>query len=255
MPNIDIEVSADLQEMFDLPDCIDIRLPKPKPIKVQLPGGGTLSSFSDLSKGVPTDCAMTFSLLMQIGPFLASIECLVKLLKLIKPLIEVINAIPDPVALGKAVPKFMEAVPPVLDCVMSFTPLGLIPFIRDLLCLILKVLKCFVSQLKSILKIMEGTALQISIAEASGNDELLQNLKCAQENASTQAQHLTSSLEAVGLILELAGDLMQIVGVKPIKLPALGGQMDTTALHGVVNTMQGVIATVQIAVDALGGCS
>jgi hypothetical protein len=254
MPNIDIEVSADLQEMFELPDCLDLSLPKPKPLKVQLPGGGTLSAFSDLSKGVPTDCAMTFSLLMQLGPFLASIECLVKLLKLVEPLIEVIKALPDPIAIGKAVPKFLEAVPPVLDCVLSFTPVGLVPFIRDLLCLILKVLKCFLGQLKSILKIMEGTALQISIAESTGNDELLQSLNCAQNNAATQAQHLTSSLEAVGVILDLAGDLMQIVGVKPIKLPTLGSQADIASLHQVVETMQGVVATIQVVVDALGGC-
>src|SRR5262249_48627704 len=76
MPNIDIPVSADLQEMFNLPDCAQISLPQPKKLKVSLPGGGTLKAFSDLSKGIPTDCALTFSLLMQIGPFLASIECL-----------------------------------------------------------------------------------------------------------------------------------------------------------------------------------
>jgi hypothetical protein len=193
---------------------------------------------------------------MQIGPFLASIECLVKVLKLIQPLIDVIKALPnlDAIALGKAVPKFLEAVPPVLDCVVSFTPLGLIPFIRDLLCLILKVLKCFLGQMKSILKIMEGTALQITIAESSGNAELLQSLQCAQNNAMMQANHLTSSLEAVGVILDLAGDLMQIVGVQPIKLPTLGSQADLDSLKQVVQTIQGVVATIQIVVDVLGGC-
>src|ERR1700674_4974257 len=103
MPKLDIPVSADLQEMFNLPPCSEIRLPKPSPIKVTLPGGGTLSAISDLSKGIPTDCAMTFSLLMQIGPFLASIECLVKVLKLIQPLIDVVTALPNPIAIAKAV--------------------------------------------------------------------------------------------------------------------------------------------------------
>src|SRR4051794_24912375 len=176
MPTLDINVSADLQEMFDLPPCSAIRIPGPKPLTVSLPGGGTLKAFSDLSKGIPTDCAMTFSLLMQLGPFLASIECLVKVLKLIHPLIEVIKALPDPIAIAKAVPKFLAAVPPVLDCVLSFTPLGLIPFIRDLLCLIIKALNCLLGQMKSVLRILEETTLQISIAEAGGNDELLQSL-------------------------------------------------------------------------------
>src|SRR5438552_3762190 len=105
MPNLDIKVSADVQGMFDLPSCASISLPPPRPIKVSLPGGGTLSSFSDLSKGVPTDCAMTFSLLMQIGPFLGSIECLVKVLKLVQTVVDVLKSVSSPFDLVSAVPK------------------------------------------------------------------------------------------------------------------------------------------------------
>ena len=140
MPNIDIEVTADLQEMFDLPDCADISLPPPRPLKVQLPGGGTLKAFSDLSKGIPTDCALTFSLLMQIGPFLASIECLVKVLKLVQTVVDVLKSVTNPISLVSAIPKIIKAAEPVVECALSFTPAGLLPFIRDLLCLILKVL-------------------------------------------------------------------------------------------------------------------
>jgi hypothetical protein len=254
MPSIDIEVSADLQDMFGLPSCDDISLSPPSPIKINLPGGGTLSSFSDLSKGVPTDCAMTFSLLMQIGPFLASIECLVKVLKLVMTVVDVLKSVTNPISLISAIPKIIKAAEPVVECALSFTPAGLLPFIRDLLCLIRKVLNCFLGQMKSVLKILETTTLQISIAEANGNDELLQSLQCAQENANTQAAHMTKSLEAVGVILELAGDLMQIVGVKPIKLPTVGSQMDLSALKQFVETIQTVVATLTIVTDALGGC-
>ncbi|HEX3151502.1 MAG TPA: hypothetical protein VHR66_25720 [Gemmataceae bacterium] len=254
MPNIDIQVDADLQEMFDLPSCADISLPPPRPIKINLPGGGTLSSFSDLSKGVPTDCAMTFSLLMQIGPFLASTECLIKVLKLVMTVVDVLKSVTNPISLVSAIPKIIKAAEPVIECAVSFTPVGLIPFIRDLLCLIRKVLNCFLGQMKSVLRIMEMTALQITIAEANGNDELLQSLNCAQENANTQAQHMTKSLDAVAVILELAGDLMQIVGVKPIKLPTLGSQADLAALHKFVEAIQTVVATLTIVTDALGGC-
>ena len=72
MPSIDIQVSADLQEFSTLPACTEVSLPPPTQLKVQLPGGATLSAFSDISKGIPTDCAMTFSLLVQIAPFLAA---------------------------------------------------------------------------------------------------------------------------------------------------------------------------------------
>jgi hypothetical protein len=254
MPNIDIEVSADLQDMFALPDCVDISLPPPKPLKIQLPGGGTLSAFSDLSKGIPTDCALTFSLLMQIGPFLASIECLVKVLKLVQTVVDILKSATNPISLVNAIPKIVKAAEPVVECALSFTPAGLIPFIRDLLCLILKVLNCFLGQLKSVLRILEETTLQISIAEANGNSELLSSLRCAQDNAMTQANHMTSSLEALSVILDLAGDLMQIVGVEPIKLPTMGSKPDLAALHQVVQTIQQVVATIQVVVDALGGC-
>jgi hypothetical protein len=254
MPNIDIPLPQNLQELFKLPACEDISLPPPKPLKVHLPGGGTLSAFSDLSKGIPTDCAMTFSLLLQIGPFLGATECVVKVLKLVQTVVDVISSVKLPTDLISAIPKIVKAAEPVIECAVSFTPAGLIPFIRDLLCLILKVLKCFLDQMKSILKILEQTTLQIAIAEKSGNDELLQSLKCAQNNALTQTQHLTASLEALSILLDLAGDLMQIVGVKPIKLPTVGSQVDLTSLHQFVQAIQEVVATLQIATDALGGC-
>ena len=254
MPTLDIKVSADVQEMFDLPPCSAIRLPKPRPLEVSLPGGGTLKSFSDLSKGVPTDCAMTFSLLMQIGPFLASIECLVKVLKLVNTAVEVLKGVSGITSLLSAIPKIVKAAEPVVECAVSFTPAGLIPFIRDLLCLIIKVLNCFLGQMKSILRILKQTTLQIELALASGNTELLASLQCAQENALTQAEHLTSSLEAVGVILELAGDLMQLVGVAPIQLPKPGAQVDVSALEQFVETVQTVVATMQPIVDGLGGC-
>jgi hypothetical protein len=254
MPNIDIPIGADLQEMLDLPDCSEISIPKPKQLKVSLPGGGTLKAFSDLSKGIPTDCALTFSLLMQIGPFLASIECLVKVLKLVNTVVEVLKSVTNPISLVSAIPKIIKAAEPVIECALSFTPGGLIPFIKDLLCLILKVLNCFLGQMKSVLKVLKETAALIALAEASGNLELLQCLQCSQENANTQAQHMTGSLEAVGVILELAGNLMEIVGVAPIKLPKPGPSLDVTALEDFVKSIQSVVVTIQAVVDAFGGC-
>jgi hypothetical protein len=213
-----------------------------------------LSAFSDLSKGIPTDCAMTFSLLMQIGPFLGATECLVKVLKLVQTVVDVLKSATLPTDLIGAIPKIVKAAEPVIECAVSFTPAGLIPFIRDLLCLILKVLKCLLEQMKSVLRILEQTTLQIAIAEQSGNAEWLQSLQCAQNNALTQTQHLTASLEALSVLLDLAGDLMQIVGIPPIKLPTIGSQVDLTSLKQFVQAIQEVVATIQIAADLLGGC-
>src|ERR1700738_3428453 len=121
MPNIDITVSADLQEAFQLPPCEEIKLPLPSPLKVQLPTGGTISALADISKGIPTDCSMTFSLMLQIAPLLASLECLLKILKLLKPLIDVVGSLgppPDPIKLPKAIVEFMKAAEAIIPCLL-----------------------------------------------------------------------------------------------------------------------------------------
>ena len=257
MPNIDIPVPLDARKLFDLPPCSAIKLPSPKPLKVQLPTGGSLQAFADISKGIPTDCAMTFSLLVQIAPFLAGTECLFKLLGLIAPLIDVVKGLgppPNVIKLGKAIPKFLEAAKKLAPCLLVLTGAPLIPFLKDLLCLIIKALNCFLGQLKSLLAILGGITLQLRAAEADGNTELLDTLNCAKENADLQAQHLTAAIEPIGVILDLALPLMELAGIPPIKLPGVGSGTDVESLTQLVKTLQTVVATLQIAADALGGC-
>jgi len=250
MPNIDIDISADLREFLTLPPCV--ALTPPTPLKVTLPGGGTLKAFSDLSKGFPTDCSLTFSLLLQLAPFLASIECLVKVLKLVKTVVDILKGFTMPTDLISAIPKIVQAAAPVVECAVSFV--APVEFIRDLLCLLIKVLNCFLGQMKTLIGILGGISLKISAAQAAGNGELLAALQCAQANALSQAGQLTASIEPLGVILELAGDLMKLVGVGPIQLPALGSPGDVAALNQIVQTMQGVVAALQAAADTLGGC-
>jgi hypothetical protein len=256
MPNIDLKVPVDVKKLFELPPCSMIKLPSPKPLKLQLPTGGSIQAFADISKGIPTDCAMTFSLMLQIAPFLAATECLFKLLGIIAPLIEIIKALPslDLLALGKAVPKFLKAAEKLAPCLLVLTGAPIIPFIKDLLCLIIRALNCLLGQLKTLLGIMNGISLGLQSAKADGNTELLDTLQCAQENAQLQAQHLTASIEPIGVILELAAPLMELAGIGPIKLPTIGSQTDIASLEQLVRTLQGVVGTLQIAADALGGC-
>lgn len=258
MPNIDINVDVDLAKAFQIPPCTEISLPNPGPLKVHLPTGGTIQAFADLSKGVPTDCALVFSLMMQIAPFLAATECLLKVLKLLKPLIDVVGSLgppPDPIKLPKAIQEFAKAAVDLAPCLLVPTPASILPFIKDLLCLILKVLSCFLSQMKSLLQILGPITLQLQAAQADGNTDLIGILQCSQQNAQTQAAQLMNSLGPVGALLELAGPLFGIVGVQPITLPALGSANDLNALKSVVQTIQSVKATIQIVADALGGCN
>jgi hypothetical protein len=252
MPNIDIAVDADLRKVFSLPPCSEISIPGPQPLKVQLPTGGFISAFADISKGIPTDCSMTFSLLLQIAPFLAASECLIRVLKLLKPLIEVIKSLPTPSP--ALLVEFGQAAVELAPCLLVPTPLAIIPFIRDLLCLLLRVLNCFLSQMKSLLRVLEGLELKLNLALQSGNSELVNTIQCAQANANAHVQHLTSSLEPVGVLLDLASALFEIAGVPTIKLPTIGSQSDLASLNAFVQAVQEVTVVIQVAADALGGC-
>jgi hypothetical protein len=159
-----------------------------------------------------------------------------------------------PVPPVSALVEFGEAAAALAPCLLIPTPAAIIPFVKDLLCLILKVLECFLSQIKSLVNILGPLELQLNTAQQSGNDELVATLQCAQQNAQTQAGQIMSSLGPAGMLLDLAGPLFDIAGVPAISLPALGSASDVAALNNVVQTIQSVVGTIQIAVDALGGC-
>jgi hypothetical protein len=254
MAGIDIPIPADLSQAFQFPPCSQVQLKAPAPLKITLPTGGTFTAFSDLSKGIPSDCSMTFSLMLQIAPFLGSIECLLKVLGLIGPLVEFVKAVPDPIKLASVVPKFMEAAEKVMPCVAVVTGLGIIPFLKDLLCLIIKALNCFLGQMKSLLGIMSGLQVQLNAAQAAGNTDLISAIECEQNNAQALASNITGSIEPIGVILQLAGTLFSIVGKDPITLPTVGSETDLESLQTVVQTIQGVVGTLQIVADGLGGC-
>jgi hypothetical protein len=256
MASLDIAVEADLQTALDLPPCEEITLPKPAPLKVRLPSGGNIQAFSDLSKGIPTDCSMTFNLMLQVAPLLANLDCLLKILKLIKPLIDVVKSLgppPDPIKLPKAIVDFVKAAEELIPCLLIPTPASILPFLKDLLCLILKTLKCLLEQLKTLSGLMHGLSLQLTMAHSEGNTDLIKALECAQNNAATQAQHFSASIEPIGVVLDLMGSLFGIVGIEPIKLPEIGSASDAAALDNIVQTLQGVTATIQVVVDALPG--
>ena len=252
MPNIDITVTADLQEAFQLPPCEDIKLPFPSPLKVTLPTGGSIAALADISKGIPTDCSMTFSLMIQIAPLLASLECLLKVLGLLKPLIDVINGLPVPPV--KAILDFGKAAADLAPCLLIPTPLNMIPFVKDLLCLILKALRCLRQQMQSLLGLLTGISRQLAAAQQLGNADLISSLQCAQGNAQAQAAALGLSIQPIAIILELMGTVMGIAGVEPIKLPTLDASADLQALSTFVEDIQGVEGILEIVTEALGGC-
>jgi hypothetical protein len=252
MYRIDVKLPDDIQQQLAIPDCIDLRLPKPRLPQIRLPTGGSIKGIADLTKGVPSDCSLNFSLAIQLAPIMASIECLVKVLALIAPLIDVIKALPsDFVALGKAVPKFLDAAKAVAPCLLIPTPLAMIPFVKDILALIIAMLHCLVQQLRSVVALLADIELKISAVRASGNVDTLSSLECARENAQAAMASTMIGIEPIGVLISLAGSFMKIIGAPAVELPVMGSPNDLAAVRKSLDDLQQVINVLQAIVDAL----
>jgi hypothetical protein len=250
---IKVPLPPKLEKALQTPICIT--LPKPGKAEIHLPTGGTLKGVVDITKGIPDDCSLNFSLILQLAPVMASIECLVKVLKVIKPLIDVIKALgpPDPPTLIKVVPEFVKAAEELLPCLAVPTPLVMIPFVRDILLLIIKILNCVIGQLKTIISLLNALSLQIGAAQADGDAGREAALVCSQKNMNTQAAGVMSAIDPILVILSLAEPFLAIAGVSPIEIPTFdtgGGGAD---LQAMVTTLDTLNQTLQVVADGLGG--
>ena len=251
MAEVDIPIPDELREALSAPKCIDLALPEPKQLTITLPTGGTLTSLANIGQNIPNDCSLTFSLMLQIAPLMAASACVLKILKLLKPLSDAVTSFPPS---PKLVKDIVEAVADLAPCFLQLTPAGMIPFVRDILCLILKVLNCLIGQLKTIVNLLSGLQISLVTAREQGNDELVETLECAQNNAMTAMGHLFEGLEPVKAIMDLASPFMSIAGVQAIQLPAIAPAGDLEALNKTINQLDEVVDTIQQVVDALGGC-
>jgi hypothetical protein len=170
-------------------------------------------------------------------------------------LIEFVKAVPDPLKIPGAVKDFLEAAKEVMPCVAVVTGLGIIPFIKDLLCLIIKALNCFLQQMTTLLGVMKSLGDQLTAAQANGDTDLMGAIQCEQGNAQVLAGNMTASIEPIGEILKLAGTLFKIAGISVDPLPAVGSATDVDSLTTVVDALQGVVATLQAVAAPLGGCN
>jgi hypothetical protein len=246
--DIDIPIEASLQDLFNIPPCEVLKLPQPSPLQLQLPSGGSLNALVDISKGVPTDCSMSFSLMLQLAPLLVAIECPMRVLKLLQPLVDIVKDIPTPNPAD--LKKFAEAAVELLPCFATLA--GIPAFIKDILCLIRAILNCLVGQIQSIRNLMNGLSLRFEAAE--GNPDLLAALECAQENATATMANLTQAIDPIAAVLALASPLMEIAGMDlSIEIvPPAGEPSDLAAIDALIATLQGVVDAIDTA--TAGAC-
>src|SRR5215471_13726028 len=100
--------------------------------KLTLPGGGRLEGFPILAAQTAA-CSAASNLLAQAAPLLAAMQCQSRVLNLLRPLIDIILALPNPP--GRAVQNFAKAAADLEPCLLTTTPAALLPLMRDLICL------------------------------------------------------------------------------------------------------------------------
>jgi len=245
MAVIDIPLPDELTQALTPPLCVNLELPKPDMPTLTLPIGGTLQGVADMTRGIPTDCSMSISLMLQIGPIMASMQCLLKILKFFGDLLNIKNPLDLPGA-------FLDGLSALEECTNLVLPTGMLCFVRDLLLLIARMLNCTVQALESVLNILSGLELQISAAQASGNADLLASLNCAQQNAMNAASGTMQALQPITVLLTLAEPFMKITGTNlNVTIPSPIPANDLQAMQTFLQTLGTVAQTIQEIAEAI----
>jgi len=200
-------------------------------LAVQLPTGGELVGFRNPHPQL-SDCCAILSLQTQVAPLIASMVCQIKVLKLLRPLIEIVKGLPNPSV--AALEEFEVAATELVPCLSMATPAVVVPFVRDLLCLEIKSLKCFSNELQGVVG-KTGAGLNLP--------------------AQAEARGVLDSYPAIVWTLTLAGELFQIAGVPPPQAPVLNDKTDAASLEADLAAVAAFTTELQLVANALGGCS
>ncbi|MEL6887106.1 MAG: hypothetical protein AAFO86_00210 [Pseudomonadota bacterium] len=243
MPDIDIALPASITAALEPPKCVDFSLPKPNFPELRLPNGGTFKGIADTTRGIPSDCSMNISLAVQLAPMMASMECLLKVLGFLATLIDVFKKLStgDPFAIPGGLLEIAEAGEDLAGClgmvINPAIPFG--QFVKDLLLMIAKMIRCMTQALGSIVEVLAGLELEITSAQQEGNDALLAQLECARDNAVCSADGVMQSIDPIATILALAGPFLDLMpGAPTIELPQLASDTDLETLKTTLDTLE-----------------
>jgi hypothetical protein len=211
--------------------------------EVTLPGGAKMQGFLDFSQGMPSECTVTFSLLVQLMPLLGSMTCLFKVLAVMKALEGFVTS-------GNPT-KVLEAGPAMADlagCFLSLQPPGIALTVVGVLKVVIKFLKCFTKQLKSIVDFQA----KIDLSAAEGNPALQASLGCAQDNAKTSIDQLMASLGPVQPLMDVITDIADIAGL-PLALPSMSDISEQEDLTEVIAKVDETITSLDDVISSLPG--
>lgn len=233
--------------MADAPLCVEFPEVSAD-LNITLPFG-ELKAFRDISLGLPTDCSMTFNLLVQIQPLLASMACLLKVLNVVGKLKEFFDAVPNPVEMGQAAPKVIGAITELGPCLPPGIFVSLALTVKGILQVIISFLSCLIEQIESVLNFQ----LSIDFSIAEGNPILQASLSCAADNAQRSMDHLMASIGPIGPLmdtLKMIGDIISVPLTLPdfSQLTAAGADVAQT-----ISSLRATIDQLQQTLDAIPG--
>jgi hypothetical protein len=242
MSTIDIPLPDTLTNALKQPVCLDLSLPKPEMPTLTLPTGAVLKGIADFSRGIPTECSMNFSLALMIAPIMASMQCLLDILKFLKSIIDAAQPPPNPVGVVNA---FAKGITALEHCLGLVTPAGICPFVKSLLLLITRMLHCVLDALKSAVETLDGLELRVATALQESNTDEYAALQCAMQNAETAAVGALTSIEPVAALLQIAEPFFSIANVKIDPLPDVSGGGGVAGLKQAVEALTPIVATIE----------
>lgn len=235
--------------------AVAVNIPCPKLPKIQIPsltllGGAELKGLVDLSLGPATDCRLTFSLLLQLMPLVASMACLLKLLNFVGKMQDFLNAATDPPfnKLPEAAKGVLEVVAELQPCIPIFVPGQLVIMLKGILSLIVNVLSCFINQLESLLKFEAS----IDLNAADGNPALTFALECARGNAKTSKDNLMASLQMLQPLLTMI-PMLASMAKQSVTLPDFASISATADASDAVAPLKEAIDSLKATIDKLPG--
>ncbi len=259
MPEIKLEpltsvLPEHIQEQLKQPICVP--MPEVSIPSNALPTGATLKGVADVTKSIPDDCSLSFSLMLQLPPLLANLDCLIKILGLLEPMtsvIQVLSKLKTPS--DDLVKKMVAAINNAAPCFELAAPgLPWKDLIRDILCLIIKIMSCLVQQVETLVSFIGGLNLDIAAALTAGNSDLVAALQCARDNANAALANSMSAIEPITFLLDMVEPFLALADVNPIEIPTFGSAEDVEEAEETIKKMKAFVDTLQLVADGLGGC-
>jgi hypothetical protein len=215
---------------------------------IQFPAGAELKGVADFAAGIPSNCKINLSLLVQLGPMLASMGCILKILELLGSIVEFATAAPN---LPKMVDK-AAALPglfaQVAKCLPPLAPIDFALMIKGILELIINILTCLIDSVASIVEFQ----VSLDFSSAEGNPALTEALQCAQRNADTSMQNLFNSVGPIMTVMKVVGSVASLAQL-PVTLPDLSQLGKAGDVVQTVESLKQAIHGLKSVIDSLPG--